>query len=287
MCTKSDRKRDKDLIAPDSVHAAKDIAYKNGGKYNLLDVYYPKGTSGKLPVIVNIHGGGYVYGTKEVYFHYGMYLASQGFTVVNFNYHLAPKHRFPSQLKEINSVFEWIAGNADHYYMDLENVFVVGDSAGAQLNSQYAAIFTNPEYAAMFGISTPKEIKMKAVALNCGFYTFDFVNDAAEKVKTDGIHMDYLGKKISEQTMKLLDVTGNITENYPPSFVMTSEYDFLKGNAEPMYNFLKGKGIDCEMKLYGKEGQTYMSHVFHVNMNLKEAKECNLDEIAFFRKYIS
>ena len=62
-----DKKRDKKLKAPEDVTALKDIAYAGGGKYNLLDVYYPKGASGKLPVIVSIHGGGYVYGTKEVY----------------------------------------------------------------------------------------------------------------------------------------------------------------------------------------------------------------------------
>ena len=47
----------------------------------------------------------------------------------------------------------------------------------------------------------------------------------------------------------------------------------------------KEKGVPCEWKKYGEEGQNYMAHVFHVNMNLEEAKQCNQDEIAFFRKY--
>ena len=48
-----------------------------------------------LPVILNVHGGGWVYGTKDVYLRYCLFLAQQGFAVVDMNYHLAPKKRFP------------------------------------------------------------------------------------------------------------------------------------------------------------------------------------------------
>lgn len=285
-CKKSDTARDKNLVAPENVLAIKNLPYAKGGKYNLLDVYYPKGTQEKLPVIVSIHGGGYVYGTKEIYFHYCMYLASLGFTVVNFNYHLAPGKKFPYQLGEINTVFHWISSNADQYFMDTNNVFVVGDSAGAQLNSHYAAIYSNPEYAKLFDMTIPQEIKIRGLALNCGLYKMEPAVNEKGILKTNDLQKDYLGKTISEETLKKLDVLGNITSNFPPSFIMSSEYDFLKENAKPMYDFLTAKGIDCQLKIYGKEGQTYMSHVFHVNMNLEEAKICNQDEIAFFKAHL-
>ncbi|MCQ2585117.1 MAG: alpha/beta hydrolase [Treponema sp.] len=286
-CKKSDTKRDANLVAPENVTAVKDIPYAAGGKYNLLDVYYPKGISEKLPVIVSIHGGGYVYGTKEVYFHYGMYLASLGFTVVNFNYHLAPRFKFPSQLGEINTVFEWISKNAEQYYMDTNNVFVVGDSAGAQLNSHYAAIYSNPEFAKLFDFKVPRdEIKIRAVALNCGLYALEAVSSGGSVLNTNQLQIDYLGKKLTPEKIKMLDVLGNITSDFPPSFVMTAEYDFLKQNAQPMADFLKSKGVENECHLYGKEDQNYMAHVFHVNMNLEEAKVCNQDETAFFRRFL-
>lgn len=281
-----DKKRDAKLKAPEDVTALKDIAYADGGKYNLLDIYYPKNARGKLPVIVSIHGGGYVYGTKEVYYHYGLYLAQQGYTVVNFNYHLAPKAKFPAQLAEINQVFTWMAANAEKFHMDIENVFVVGDSAGAQLNSHYAAIYSNPEFAAKFEFTVPSEVKIRAVALNCGMYS---LSDLKEKntsgLNSDDLINDYLGKARPQKLMEQIDVLGNITSAFPPAYIMTAEYDFLKDNAEPMYEFLKEKGVPCEWKKYGEEGQNYMAHVFHVNMNLEEAKQCNQDEIAFFRKY--
>lgn len=286
MCHRSDTKRDKNLIPPENVTACKDIPYAAGGKYNLLDVYYPENTEKPLPVIVSIHGGGYVYGTKEVYFQYGMYLASLGFTVVNFNYHLAPGKKFPYQLGEINQVMCWLSENAENFYMDKNNVFVVGDSAGAQLNSQYAAIYSNPEYAKLFDFAVPSDVKIRAIALNCGLYSIETTDAAGGVLDVSSLQKDYLGKVVDDKLKSRLDVLGNITSAYPPSFIMTAEYDFLKENAQPMADFLSSKGVENECKKYGEEGQTYMGHVFHVNMNLSEAKTCNQDEIAFFRKYV-
>lgn len=65
LAAKGDAKRDSTLTEPQDVTAVKNIDYV--GKqdfYNLLDVYYPQGTKEKLPVIVSVHGGGYVYGTN-------------------------------------------------------------------------------------------------------------------------------------------------------------------------------------------------------------------------------
>ncbi|MER2064430.1 MAG: carboxylesterase family protein, partial [Alkalibacterium sp.] len=94
VSTLHDKKRDKDLEPDPSVAAHYDIRYGKSKKYNSLDVYYPKGTRKKLPVIVNFHGGGYVYGTKQTYLHYGMFMASQGFVFVNPSYHLAPRKKY-------------------------------------------------------------------------------------------------------------------------------------------------------------------------------------------------
>ena len=66
MATLGDKKRDKNLVEPEDVEKLSNIPYASTDKYNLLDIYYPKKAEGLLPVIVKIHGGGYVYGTKEV-----------------------------------------------------------------------------------------------------------------------------------------------------------------------------------------------------------------------------
>lgn len=96
--TINDYKRDKAIPLPEGITQCRNISYGSHGKWNLLDVYYPDGTTAPLPTIVSIHGGGYVYGSKEIYRRYGMDMARRGFAFVNFNYRLAPKWRFPTPL---------------------------------------------------------------------------------------------------------------------------------------------------------------------------------------------
>ena len=106
-----DAKRDAGLTTPDDIQRFDNISYGEDLVWNLLDVYRPKKQDGKLPVIVNIHGGGWVYGDKEIYQFYGMSLAQRGFAVVNFSYRLAPEAKFTAQLEDINNVINWMYPN--------------------------------------------------------------------------------------------------------------------------------------------------------------------------------
>ena len=143
--SRSDRERDAAIPLPTGITECRNISYGSHGKNSLLDVYYPDGTVSALPTIVSIHGGGYVYGSKEIYRRYGMDMAKRGFAFVNFNYRLAPKWRFPTPLADTNGVLQWVVKNAQRYHLDPDRIFLVGDSAGAQLASQCAAIQTNPQ----------------------------------------------------------------------------------------------------------------------------------------------
>ncbi|MDA2638895.1 alpha/beta hydrolase [Bacillus cereus] len=149
---RGDTKRDKGLITPETIKRFNNLDYYGDkNQDHLLDFYYPRNTEKPLPVIISVHGGGWVYGNKDAYQFYCMNLALYGFTVVNFNYRLAPKEKFPSPLQDLNSVLHWVENNAAKFHMDVNNLFIVGDSAGAQIASQYAAILTNSRYAKLFG----------------------------------------------------------------------------------------------------------------------------------------
>lgn len=278
---RNDRKRDAAIALPDGVTECRNISYGCHGKWSLLDVYYPEGTAKPLPTIVSIHGGGYVYGTKEIYRRYGMDMARRGFAFVNFNYRLAPKWKFPTPLWDTNSVMEWVCMNAARYHLDPSRIILVGDSAGAQLASQYAAIASNPAYAALFHMHVP-DITIRAVGLNCGMY--DMVAQSAPPRK--GLFRDYLGLEIPADDPRL-DVLGAIGSNYPPAYITTSCHDYLRANAEPMYGFLKEKGVRAEWKCYGTEENTAVRHVFHVNIILPEAVQCNDDAADFFNQVLS
>ncbi len=309
----ADRARDAGLVEPMDVTAFKDIPYGEFGDWNLLDLYIPKGAaekgaspkysaekcpkangfkneaSQKLPVIISIHGGAFVYGQKETYKFYLMSLAQRGFACVNFNYRLAPEYKFPAALEDTDAVLHWVLENADKYNLDTENIFMVGDSAGANYAALYAIYCVNSEYAKRvqdaskkwFGkpaaINPPPGFVPRALALNCGLY--DVTNDRDNKAD---IMVDLFGAHL-EECCEYLNVMDYLTADFPPAFVMTGEYDFLKLQNRHMDKALSKLNLPHVFRHYGTKDDKEISHVFHVNMRLPLAHQCNDEECEFFR----
>ena len=113
LFTIGDLKRDVGWKKPRNVDSVENISYAEDDKWHLLDVYRPRKATELLPVIVNIHGGAWVYGDKKVYAPYCMYLASRGFAVINASYRLAPRHTFPAPLEDVGKMVEWVFHHAD------------------------------------------------------------------------------------------------------------------------------------------------------------------------------
>ena len=283
----SDQKRDAGLTTPDNIRRYDDIVYGKYGKYNLLDIYHKKDVTVPQKTILDIHGGGWTYGDKDVYQYYCMDMAQRGFTVVNFSYRLSPENPFPAALEDINTVFTWVAENAGAYNIDLDKICVTGDSAGAQLASQYLTLLTSSAYRKLFPMQVPYDrIRAKAAALNCGCYDMKkFVEAGGDKP-----FLAYIDKALTEErevTLERINVTKYINAEFPPAYVMTAAHDFLKDYAQPMYELLKEKGIVCEYRLYGNAEDQHMGHVFHLNQRLAEAKICNEDECRFFDRILN
>lgn len=279
---RSDKKRDANKKAPEDVTRFDDIRYGSNRRFHKLDVYRPKGAQGRLPVIVSVHGGAWVYGTKEVYQFYCMSLAQRGFAVVNFTYRLAPEFKYPAAIEDINSVFQWILTNADTYGLDTDNLFAVGDSAGAHLLAVYACILTNPDYAATYPTVHIPDITLRGVALNCGKYVMD--QDFEEDKQLRGLIRDILPKKGTEAEKRWVTPVHYVTENFPPAYVMTANEDFLRNQAPFLTEQLEACGVPYEYKMYGSS-ENVLYHVFHCDGDIAEAAVCNDDECAFFRKY--
>lgn len=278
FASRSDAKRDRGLKTPEDIRRIDRIPYGPDARWNTLDVYRPRGKAGKLPVIVNIHGGGYVYGSTKQYQFYCMGLAQRGFAVVSFNYHLAPKYKFPTPVRDTNLVMEWICRKAEIYGFDTDNVVIVGDSAGAQLASQYAVICTDPEYAKIMEI-TPPEFSLRAVGLNCGMYD---LKERAGEIPGNKLMIDYFTKDPSVYGKKL-DVLSHVTEKFPPAYLLSAKGDFLVEQCRPMAELIRSKGVPCEYRIYGDEKT---GHVFHLDMRSDLARKANDEEIAFIREHL-
>ena len=205
-----------------------------------------------------------------------MEFAKAGFAVINFNYTLAPKITFPNPVIETNEVLKWAADNAEKYGFDLENVVMIGDSAGAQIASQYAVCVSNPEYAKIIGIEVP-QFKLRALSLGCGIYSL-----STEGSNTRELEKIYLTKDPSKFG-DMLKITEHIDANYPPSFLISSPGDFLVKNLDPMKKVLEDAGVECKAEIYGDE-QTY--HVFFIDIRSELGKKCNADQIEFLKRHL-
>ena len=281
---KVDDIRDAGLSTPDDIVRYDDIVYGEDAKWQSLDVYRPKNMEGKqLPVIVSVHGGGWVYGDKERYQYYCMNLAQRGFAVVNFTYRLAPEYKFPSPLEDTNLVFTWVLSNAEEYGFDTSHIFAVGDSAGGHLLGLYSAICTNPKYAKEYAFKTPHGFVPTAIALNCGKYEISLEGDLTDE-QTKQLMADFLAEQGSAKELELVNVTNHLTKNYPPAFIMTSTGDTLKDQAPIMAAKLASCEVPFIYRLYG-DSKNKLEHVFHCNIKSDDAKLCNDEECEFFREY--
>lgn len=309
MWANNDRKRDKDNKEPDNLTIYKDITYAPSSSnkesfFHLTDIYRPAAGSGLLPVIINVHGGGFFYGDKELYRFYCMHLAAKGFVVVNFNYRLAPEHKYPAAITDVCLLMDFVRNNCEKYGMDPEHLFMVGDSAGAQLITQYNVLTTNRDYrelcikASFFcpdlltGNSTDGtgSFKMtallsnlpvpKAVALNCGVYDTDEIKDQL-------FFKWYFPKHPSEPLVRsFFDMPGYINSDFPPAYLMASVNDDLKSHTAFMKNRLEKLQVPFCYKEFG-EGHPEDGHVFHINLKSQNGLLCNAEECDYFHSHIS
>ena len=276
---KNDAKRDAGLVYPEDVIRSEDIAY-GPHKMNVLDVYRPVGAAPKLPVIVSVHGGGWVYGDKKLYSHYCVSLAQRGFVVVNFTYRLSPQNKFPCHLEDTVMAFDWVRKNATRYGMDRDNIFAVGDSAGGHILALYCGMCTNPEFAEKFDFKPIEEVIPKAIALNCAVLDMDEIQTGMG-ASTMKLMKDVLPKDKMEEMLALANPIAYVNEKFPPCYIMTANEDFLRVQPESFKKKLDELGVPYTYKLYGSNLDP-LGHVFHLDMRCETGKLCNDEECAFF-----
>ena len=82
-----------------------------------------------------------------------------------------------------------------------------------------------------------------------------------------------------------ITVSNHVNSDFPASFIMTGEGDFLSSQSKPFYDILKSLGVDAEYHYYGDKDHE-LKHVFHIDIKLPEARICNDDECNFFLIHI-
>jgi acetyl esterase/lipase len=110
------------------------ITYFTGNNYEAkLDVYRPKEAKSPTPVVMLIHGGGWVAGEKQHNPLEGLPYMEMGFAVVNVEYRLAKVSLAPAAVEDCLCALRWIGRNAQQYNLDLSKIITSGGSAGGHL----------------------------------------------------------------------------------------------------------------------------------------------------------
>lgn len=113
-----------------------DISYcDSGDSAQKMDIYYPTSQSSAMPLLVYIHGGGWVEGDKasgesNTFFNE---LLDRGYVIISLNYRLAPQHPFPAQIQDVKCAIRFIRSHASEYGIDPQRIGAFGSSAGGHL----------------------------------------------------------------------------------------------------------------------------------------------------------
>lgn len=273
------------IMVPENVECSKNLQYGNDKTWNVFDIYYETSNQKVHPTLISIHGGGWVSNTKESYEPYCLDLAARGFNVVNCSLRLAPENIHPAMVEDVNSLITHLIEHKEVYGLDLENVFMIGDSAGAHILSMYAGICTNHEYAKTFPFHVPYKFMPKGIALNCGVYDifYEIEHDKSGLIKE--LIFDYVGEKNNNVVLKQINSIDYINKDYPPVYLMCGNKDELLSQYSIMLIKLEKLKIKNEHKIYGDEIHP-LSHVFHLDILSNDAIKCNDDECQFFKKLI-
>jgi acetyl esterase len=228
----------------------------------------PKGATGTLPVIVYMHGAGWVFGNNATHDRLIRELADgAGAALVFPNYGLSPEVHYPHALEEGYAVLRWIADHGAEKNLDGSRIAIAGDSVGGNMSAALTLI--------------AKERSGPQLAAQALFYPVtdaSFDTDSYDQfaegyfLRRDGMQWfwdQYAPdeNKRDEVTASPLRATTDQLAGLPPALVITAEADVLRDEGEAYGRKLREAGVDVSATRY--EG------VIHDFMMLNALRETN------------
>jgi acetyl esterase len=228
----------------------------------------PKGTTGTLPVIVYMHGAGWVFGNNATHDRLIRELADgAGAALVFPNYGLSPEVHYPHALEEGYAVLRWIADHGAEKNLDGSRIAIAGDSVGGNMSAALTLI--------------AKERSGPALAAQALFYPVtdasfdtDSYDQFAEGYFLRRDAMQWFWDQYApdedqrdEVTASPLRATTDQLAGLPPALVITAEADVLRDEGEAYGRKLRAAGVDVSATRY--EG------VIHDFMMLNALRETN------------
>ncbi|HSJ37102.1 MAG TPA: alpha/beta hydrolase [Planococcus sp. (in: firmicutes)] len=240
----------------------------------LLDIYVPEDADSSLPVILWIHGGGYVGGSKDSRRDYAMTLAYNGYIVANMDYGLAPQQLYPGPVFQANAALDYLQQHAADFGGDMSRIFIGGDSAGAQIASQLSAILSNSDLAHEMGIHPAVDSEnLRGALLFCGLYNMETVGDTGFP-NIDFFLNAYTGTTDYEtfEGIHELSTVRHITPLFPDSFISVGDGDPLASQSSELAGLLQAEGVQVETVLFDGTDKN-LQHEFQYALDTLDAQE--------------
>jgi len=233
---------------PEGAVVHRDLAYvTNGHARQKLDLYLPKqGTN--LPLIINIHGGAFRGGSKEM----GVpsdYLAL-GYAVASINYRLSQHAIFPAQIEDCKAAVRWLRAHAAEYHLDPNHFAAWGSSAGGHL----AAMLGTTGDVKAFEVGENLGVSSRVQAVVDYFGPTDFLQMDAHRMPKGQVHAPadspeslLIGGPIEEnkaKTARANPIT-YVTKSAPPFLICHGDHDPLVAHhqSELLEAALKSAGV--------------------------------------------
>ncbi|MBR1747108.1 MAG: alpha/beta hydrolase [Clostridia bacterium] len=270
---------------------------EEGDECHLLDVYRPEDAEGKLPVIVDVHGGAWIYGRKEINAQFCHALAKKGFVVVNMSYRtirVEDAGTFPAILQDVFDAYNWVYDHIEEYGGDLNNVFLIGDSAGAHIAGMSQQINADKATSERLGMST--KLSFRAMGWVCGVSTVDNFKKMHVPV-LNYVFKLFFGKGWRKsENYALANVRAGDLNALPPLFMNSAYADFMQKDVIAFDEILTEAGHEHEFVYITEEQQKQdfdtvdhkLDHCY--NVHFPEWPECdfvNERMIAFFRAHMA
>ena len=220
------------------------------------------------PLIVHLHGGGFVFGGVETHDAPARRLSNAtGYAVLSVGYRLAPEHRFPAACDDVDTVVDWLqARGADSLGVDATRLSLFGDSAGGQLCTVAALRRQGFEAAVLV---------YPCVDPSGSHASYRGEDGGLTGEEMDWFWQAYAPEGVVDRANPELDVMSADLARLPPTLVITAEHDPLRDEGEALGAAIAAAGVPTVTTRY-----LGMIHGFFRHPELFDAGRCALDQVA-------
>lgn len=245
------------------------LPYLDGGnKMHQLNLYRPEGTQGPLPTVIDIHGGGWLYGDCDLNRNYCRWIAAQGCSVMGMSYRLLPNTDLKGQVQDIFASLHWLAANGSAYGFNLSQVLLTGDSAGGFFTGLVACIAQSPRLQALYGVAP----------LPYGFTALGILHGVCD-LPTMQLAPGWVGAACRREMLRMMFGKDYETAplfaassfrdtavglSLPPTIVLSSEADPLHTQAQLQLQLLAHMGLPHRGHIWPLAGHEKLQHVFSI-----------------------